>query len=85
MAQEVGWEDKRRRHSVALRCAGGAAVEKPALLNFNMSNANPVSIISARVSDTEQHLWTSGLENVMVFQQTDGQRDLKVRLGAGTA
>jgi helix-turn-helix protein len=44
-----------------------------------MEDANPVSIITERVSDTEQRLWTSGFKNVQVYRHRHGESKLEVR------
>lgn len=45
---------------------------------FELANGNPVSIITEKISDTEQLLWTSMLKNVQVFRQTAGKNGLEV-------
>jgi hypothetical protein len=56
-------------------------LDKDKKITFSMANANPVSIITERVNETEQRLWTSGFGNVMVFRQVLGEPELEVREG----
>jgi hypothetical protein len=54
--------------------------EFSSLINFEIGDANAVSVISQRISDTQQLLWTSTVQNVIVFRQTKGKAYLE-RLG----
>ncbi|EWM22288.1 Stress-induced protein SRP1/TIP1 [Nannochloropsis gaditana] len=45
---------------------------------FSMANANPVSIITERVNEQEQRLWTSGFKHVLVFRQVLGAPTLEL-------
>lgn len=51
--------------------------ELMALLNFEVGDANAVSIITQRISDSQQLLWTSTIQNVLVFRQTKGRAHLE--------
>jgi hypothetical protein len=53
------------------------AQQASALIDFNLADANPVSIITQRINEREQLLWTSTIGNVLVYRQRDGQPELE--------
>jgi len=63
------------------RAEGGAGPsffdEAGAMVGFKKDDANAVSVITERVSDTETRLWTSTIGNVVVYRQLRGARGLQ--------
>lgn len=51
--------------------------EAGAMVGFKKDDANAVSVITERVSDTETRLWTSTIGNVVVYRQLQGARGLQ--------
>jgi len=51
--------------------------EAGALIDFNIDDANAVSVITERVSDTETRLWTSTIGNIVVFRQVQNAPGLQ--------
>ena len=74
LMQNVGGPLGSRAEGVA---GPGFFDEAGAMIDFKVDDANAVSVITERVSDTEMRLWTSTIGNVVVFRQLRGATGLQ--------